>query len=365
MNKRFLPLDILRGMTIALMITVNTPGSWAHVYPPFLHAEWNGCTLTDLVFPFFLFIVGAAIYFSFRKYDYQMTPAVFRKVLKRMLLIFLIGLALNAFPFVGRDYDKLRIMGVLQRIGIAYGLGAFAILLIKDVKQLMIFSVVVLLGYWGIMYWGVPSGPYGLETSFERQIDLVVLGENHMWHGKGIAFDPEGLLSTLPSMVSVIAGFLSIRLILNKAFTWQKTLGFGILLLLIGWVWGMVFPINKSLWTSSYVVFTTGWAVISLGVIHALSNSKLFNKLMHPFVILGSNPLFIFILSIVVVKTYFKIHLMSSDGQERNMYGYLYHDVFLPAFGEMNGSLIFALSHLFVFFLVAWWMYRKGVFVKI
>lgn len=365
MNKRFIPLDILRGITIALMITVNTPGSWAHVYSPFLHAEWNGCTLTDLVFPFFLFIVGAAIYFSFRKYDYQINSAVAKKVVKRMFLIFLIGLALNAFPFVGRDYDKLRIMGVLQRIGLAYGLGAFAILLIKDARQLLIFSVVVLLAYWGIMYWGMPSDPYGLETNFGRQIDLTVLGANHMWHGKEIAFDPEGLLSTLPSVVSVIAGFLSIRWILDKEFTWGKTLIFGGVLLIIGWLWGMVFPINKSLWTSSYVVFTTGWAVISLGVIHAMAKSDLFQKIMHPFVILGSNPLFIFILSIVVVKTYFKIHLMSSDGKVRNMYGYLYHDVFLPAFGAMNGSLIFALSHLFVFFLVAWWMYRKGVFVKI
>ncbi len=365
MNKRFIPLDILRGITIALMITVNTPGSWAHVYPPFLHAEWNGCTLTDLVFPFFLFIVGAAIYFSFKKYDYQMNSAVAKKVVKRMLLIFFIGLALNAFPFIGKDYEKLRIMGVLQRIGIAYGLAAFAILLLKDVKHLLVFSVVLLLGYWGLMYVGAPGDPYGLETNFGRQIDLKVLGANHLWHGKGMAFDPEGLLSTMPSIVSVIAGFLSIRLILNKEFTWMKTLVFGIGLLILGWIWGQFFPINKSLWTSSYVVFTTGWAVISLGVIHALSRGDLFNKVMKPFIILGSNPLFIFILSGVVVKTYFRIHLMSNDGQERNMYSYLYHDLMLPAFGQMNGSLMFALAHLFVFFLIAWAMYRKGIFIKI
>lgn len=365
MNHRYIPLDILRGITIALMIIVNTPGSWAHVYPPFLHAHWHGCTPTDLVFPFFLFIVGAAIYFSFRKYDYQINSAVVKKVCKRMVLIFLIGLALNAFPFIGRDYEKLRIMGVLQRIGIAYGLGAFAILLLKNSRQLLIFSLIVLLAYWGVMYWGAFEDPYGLATNFERQIDLRILGANHLWHGKDIAFDPEGLLSTLPSMVSVIAGFLSIKLILEKQLSWVKTIGLGIGLLIIGWLWGQVFPINKSLWTSSYVVLTTGWAVISLGVIHALSESKIFKFLTHPFVILGSNPLFIFILSIVVIKTYFQIHLISADGQERNLYGYIYHDVMLPVFGAMNGSLMFALSHLFVFFLVGWWMYRKGWYVKI
>ncbi len=365
MTKRYLPLDVLRGITIALMIIVNTPGSWAHVYPPFLHAEWNGATLTDLVFPFFLFIVGAAIYFSFRKFDYELNSATAKKIIRRTLLIFLIGLALNAFPFIGRDYEKLRIMGVLQRIGLAYGLGAFAILILKDAKQLFIFSVAVLLGYWAVMYWGAPEAPYGLETNFGRQIDLRVLGANHMWHGKEIAFDPEGLLSTFPSMVTVIAGFLSIRLILEKDFDWMKTLGFGALLLFIGWVWGLAFPINKSLWTSSYVVFTAGWAVIALGVIQALYENNIFRMIVQPFIILGSNPLFIFVLSIVVVKTYFRIHLMSSDGEIRNLYGYLYHDVMLPAFGAMNGSLMFALAHLTVFYLVAWVMYRKGWFVKI
>ncbi len=259
-------MDVFRGFTVAGMILVNNPGSWAHVYPMFRHAKWHGCTFADLVFPFFLFMVGMSIFLAFSKRGLQLTPENTRKILYRTCMIFLLGMALAAFPFFrGFDYySRFRVMGVLQRIALAYGAGAFLCLALKK-KQLYILSGALLLGYWGLLYLG-SAQPYDLETNLVLKIDKLILGEAHLWRGNGIPFDPEGLLSTLPSIVTVLLGFLAASTLINRDATLQlkKMLAIGLTLILSGWIWGLFFPINKQLWTSSFVLFTAGFALVFL-----------------------------------------------------------------------------------------------------
>ena len=207
-SKRLLSLDAFRGFTIAAMILVNLPGSWSYIYPPLRHAEWHGCTPTDFIFPFFLFIVGVSMWFSFKKFDYRLTKTSASKLIRRAVLIFFAGIFIRAFPFYNIDFSTLRYMGVLQRIGIAFGVAGFLVLAIKDRRILIAISAAILLIYWYLMYSYDGHPPYSLENNFARTVDVAVFGEPHLWNGYGKAFDPEGLLSTLPSIVTVLIGFL-------------------------------------------------------------------------------------------------------------------------------------------------------------
>ena len=364
---RLKSLDVFRGMTIAGMILVNTPGSWSHVYSPLLHADWHGCSPTDLVFPFFLFIAGVSSWFSFSKFDHQFSKAAASKILKRAAIIFFIGLLLNWFPFYHKNIADLRIMGVLQRIGLAYGFGVLACLYFKNAKQLIGFGIFVLLAYWAMLWLG-SADPYSLEHSLVRKIDLFILGDSHVWHGKGIAFDPEGLLSTLPAIGTVIIGYLVGGLIQsaeNYKIAVQKMIIAGFALTAIGWIWGLVFPINKSLWTSSYVLYTGGIAMILLAIFLWIIDVKKKQKWAFPFVVFGSNSIFVFVLSGLWVKTYFRIKHLGSDGEIKNAYHYIYSEWFEPAFGAMNGSLFFAIAHITVFWLILLWMYKRKIFIKV
>lgn len=364
---RYVSVDVLRGMTIAAMILVNTPGSWSHIYPPLRHAAWHGCTPTDLVFPFFLFIVGASMWFSFSKFQGQVTGAVIGKVLKRTAIIFLIGLGLNAFPFI-RDYGDLRILGVLQRIALAYGATAFLCLYLKQ-RALAVVSVVLLLGYWAGLYFGGGANPYGLETNLVRAVDLWVLGADHVWQGTGVPFDPEGLLSTIPSVVTTLAGYATGALVgrgAHPAETTRKLVLYGVGALGLGWLWGFVFPINKALWTSSYVLYTAGWAWLFLALLVYMIDLKQVKAWTQPFVVFGSNPLFVYVLSILWVKIYIHwIHLSDGNGGTVTAYGWLFDRVFAPLAGNLNGSLLFAVVHVLGFWLAALVLYRKKIFIKI
>ncbi|MBT3937003.1 MAG: DUF1624 domain-containing protein, partial [Candidatus Marinimicrobia bacterium] len=205
---RLISLDAFRGATIALMILVNNPGTWAHVYAPLRHAKWHGCTLTDLVFPFFLFIIGVSMQFSFEKYEFCKWGPLFKKVVFRTMTIFVIGLLLSAFPYVRQDWDwtHFRIMGVLQRIALAY-IMASLIVIRADVKGIVIISMGLLLGYWILLMshgWYAGLDPYALKSNFALIVDSYILGDNHLYGGMGIPFDPEGLLSTIPSVVTVL-----------------------------------------------------------------------------------------------------------------------------------------------------------------
>jgi predicted acyltransferase len=371
MKDRLVSLDAFRGLTIAFMILVNTPGSWAHVYPPLRHAHWHGCTLTDLVFPFFLFIVGVAMRFSLPKYTAQSKAAAVKKILGRTLTIFMIGLLLNLYPFLRQDWDwsHLRIMGVLQRIALAYGLAALTVLRFKP-KQLVTLIFGLLLGYWLLLLvygWMTGVDPYGLETNPCRWLDLRIFGPDHLWHGTGISFDPEGLLSTIPSIATVLFGFLVGNLLYHAndrvAKARQMAL-LGAVATIIGWLWGLLFPINKQLWTSSYVLFTGGIATMLLACFYWLIDIKGWKKWAFPLVIFGTNSLFIFAGSGVWVKTILRIRF-TLDGHTVSGYAYLYKTVFQPLAGDLNGSLLFALFHVFMWWLILAWMYRKKIFVKI
>lgn len=361
--KRLLALDVMRGLTIALMITVNTPGSWSYVYPPLRHAKWHGCTPTDLVFPFFLFIVGVAMWYSFRKYE-NATKQQVQKILKRVALIFIIGLLLNAYPHF--NFSKLRIMGVLQRIALAYGLAAFLIIYVKH-SYLYIVSICILLGYWALLYFG-GDPPYEAESNLIGNIDTLLLGKQHMWGGLGFSFDPEGLLSTLPAVVTVLLGYFSGK-ILASSTTVQKgiqnltSLGLG--LALSGWLWNFVFPINKSLWTSSYVLYAGGLAMLLLSALLWIIDLRNYKKWAAPFVHFGRNPLFIFVLSGLYVKTIVYLIKINVTSESLNGYTYLYKKLFVPLAGNMNGSLLFALSHIFVFWIIVYVLYRRRIFIKI
>ena len=368
---RLISLDAFRGATIALMILVNTPGTWGHVYAPLRHAQWHGCTLTDLVFPFFLFIIGVSMRFSFEKYEFCKWGPLFKKVVWRTITIFTIGLLLNAFPFVRQDWDwsHFRIMGVLQRIALAYIMASF-IVVRADIIGIVKISLGLLFGYWILlMGYGWYSGldPYALKSNLILIVDAYIFGENHLYGGTGIPFDPEGLLSTIPSIVTVLIGFLVGTMIKtaedHKANT-QRMAVLGALLIIFGGGWGFVFPINKQLWTSSYVLYTSGIATVVLAGLIWLVDVKGLKTWTKPFVIFGANAIFLYAASSIWAKILLKIRF-ELDGKMISGYGYLYQTVFQPFAGDLNGSFLFALFHVFMFWLILAWMYRKKIFIKI
>ena len=369
--KRFTALDIFRGATMALMVIVNTPGTWSYVYEPLRHAQWHGCTLTDLVFPFFLFIIGVSMRFSFDKYDICKYGPLFNKIIFRTITIFSIGLLLNAFPFIRQNWDwsSFRILGVLQRIALAYFFASFIVLRL-DVKGLVKISFFLLVGYWLLlMSYGFYSGqdPYSLKYNLILVIDSFLLGENHLYGGTGIQFDPEGLLSTIPSIVTILIGFLvgtMIKTTNDHQDNIQRMVVLGSLLIITGWLWSFGFPINKQLWTSSYVLYTAGIAIILLSGMIWMADIKKIDWWTKPFVILGSNAIFLYVLSSLWVKILLKISF-ELDGKIVSGYFYLYKTIFQPIAGNINGSLFFAISHVLMFLLILTWMHRKKIFIRI
>ncbi len=360
MNKqRFPALDIMRGLTLALMILVNTPGSWSHVYAPLLHADWHGFTPTDFIFPFFLFMVGAALFFSLRSLsDPGISPTErHRKIIKRTVLLFAIGLFLNLFPFV-KPLDEARILGVLQRIALAYMFAAF-IVLYAGAKTRWVISAFILLGYWLLLQ--LSDQPYSLEGSIVRQFDLAVLGEDHLWQGKGLAFDPEGLLSTLPAIVNVLLGFEVSRILTSShsdASAFKKLALLGAALIATALLWGLYFPINKSLWTSPFVLLTSGVAIAVLLLLVVLEKTRA-KSLLSFFTPFGKNPLFIYTLSFIWASSLYTLKI-----GEQTAYDFFYFQLarFLDPY---NASLLFAIVHVLIFWCVAKYMEKKKITISI
>jgi predicted acyltransferase len=364
---RLLALDVFRGATIAGMILVNMPGSWSHIYAPMRHAAWHGATPTDLIFPFFLFVVGVAMWFSFGKYDRSLSGSLARKIFRRVVLIFVVGLFLNAYPFTGELLTNLRVMGVLQRIALAYGLAALLCLTLGE-RQLIGASVAILLGYWAILAgFGGPE-PYTLEGNVAGRIDRAVFGDAHVWHGFGVPFDPEGLLATIPAVVTVVLGYFAGKWITTSdrhdaILTMFLT---GTLLTVGGLVWDPFFPINKPLWTSSYVAYTGGIALVALAWFIWLIDVRGYRRWTTPFRAFGLNPLFAFVLSGVLARTLTRlIHVPVAGGETITGYRWLYTRIFEPVAGPLNGSLLFAVSMVALIWLAILPFYRKGIVIKI
>lgn len=363
MNKRLLSIDVLRGMTIFFMIIVNTPGSWEYVYAPLLHAPWDGLTPTDLVFPFFVFIVGLSMSISFRKYQTSERTEWVIKVLKRTALIFLVGLLLNYYPFFNKSLDNLRIFGVLQRIALAYGIGSLLIIFVKD-KFLPYALGVVLVGYYLLLKVFGGNAPLSLEDNAVRMIDLFLVGENHVYGGYGIPFDPEGLLSAIPSAGTVLFGYLVGKVMQTKEDVLDKCkalIPYGIGGVVLGVIWNFAgFPINKPIWSSSYVLVCGGLAtllLVFLIYVIDVKGSKGWTKI---FQVFGLNPLISYVLSGLVVKTFFLIKI-----GDQNLYVWLYSHVFQPVLGNYNGSLIQAITYTMFIWLFAYWLFKNNKVIKL
>jgi predicted acyltransferase len=361
---RYLSIDFYRGLTIALMLIVNNPGDWSRVFTPLLHAEWHGCTPTDLVFPSFLFIIGVAMWFSFEKFGRKPNTAALMKIAKRTALLFLFGFLLSWYPFIGKEIANLRIMGVLQRLGLCYGIAALLVLYCSN-RVLIGVAITVLFGYWVLLYFG---GDYSLENNLARRIDLAVLGATHLWKGKGIPFDPEGLLSTLPATVNVLFGWWSAQIMqryqLDKMRVVGELLLWGNIIALSGVLWDWGFPQNKSLWTSSFVLNTSGISMILLAFSVWAIDIKQGHRWVYFFLVFGANSLFAFILSGLLVKT-MSLFKWVEGTEKRNISTWIYHTVFERMDSGKLGSFLYALTFMSICWLVMWVMYRKKWFLKV
>jgi len=365
-STRLVSLDIFRGLTVAFMIIVNTPGSWSYVYAPLSHAKWHGCTPTDLVFPFFLFIVGVSTWYSLKKYGHEINSGSILRILRRTVTIFALGLFLAIFPHFGRDYSTLRIMGVLQRIALAYCVGSLICLTVKR-DYLWIVIAVILLAYWGLLGFLGGADPYSLQGNIASKVDAAILGKNHLYKGFGIPFDPEGLLSTLPAVCTVLIGYY-IGEVIGKGSADRKTviklILFGAASVGLGLLWSIWFPLNKPLWTSSYVLYTAGLAMGLLALIYYIADIIKFQKWGSFFLVFGTNALFSFFLAGVWTRIMLWIKV-SSAGSEITLYTWIYEKIFVPVAGNMFGSFMFALVQMLLIWLIALVLYWKKVFIRL
>ena len=421
-KERLISLDVFRGFTILLMTIVNNPGSWAHIYPPLEHAEWNGCTPTDLVFPFFIFIMGTAVPFAMPSKHFD--SAVFNKIIVRSLRIFCLGLFLNyfsrieilslegiplllvrllitfavAYALLGHftlkmktylvfiilavllflaysgipEYEEVRIPGVLQRIGIVYFFSS--ILYLKtNLKTQLLIAGVILLGYWGLMAL-VPVPEFGVPN-FEKGTNLAAWIDNsllngHLW-ASSKTWDPEGILSTLPAIATGILGMF-IGQILNlqntKIEIVKKIAITGVVLVILGLIWNSVFPINKSLWSSSYVLYTAGIASLCLSILYYIIDVANYKKWTKLFLIWGVNPMIVFFFSGIIPRALSAIKVNNPEipSEEINLQKFIYQHNIVPMFSNpQDSSLFYALSYAVFWSLILWVFYKYKLIFKV
>jgi predicted acyltransferase len=382
-QERYHSLDVFRGATVALMILVNNPGSWSHIFSPLEHASWHGCTPTDLVFPFFLFAVGNAMSFVMPKLAQGTTGDFWKKVIKRTLLIFAIGLFLNWSPFVKwsdnqlifKVWENIRILGVLQRIAICYFFASIIVYFGKS-RMALFISMMILVLYWGFnLLWGAAGHPYSLSGYFGNAIDQALLGVNHIYKGEGVPFDPEGLVSSFPAIVQIILGYLVGEYIQAKGKNFEmlsQVLLTGIVFVLAGWVWDFSFPINKKIWSSSYVLYTTGLAILTLGMfIYLLEFKEAKGKWSHFFDVFGKNPLFIFVLSGFlprVVALFRWVDHKDEKGEPvyTSALPWFYEHICKNISADLRvGSLIYALCFIAFMASIAYVLDKKKIYIKV
>lgn len=394
-RERLLALDVFRGMTVAGMLLVNNPGTWSAIYPPLEHAPWNGWTPTDLIFPFFLFIVGITTELSLRARRERGDDdgAILKQVLRRASLIFLCGLTLSAFPFftwvpipalpdaslfdrVVHRMEHLRILGVLQRIALAYLFGALLTLRTSWKQQVGIVAC-LLVGYWALMTLvpvpdtGVP-GRFVLdkpEQLLSAWVDRTVLGVDHLWAGSK-TWDPEGLLSTIPAIGTMILGTFAGRWIGDHSRTLAERLAalfaVGALLAMAGLVWNWSFPINKSIWSSSYVLFTAGMGALSLATCLWLIDVCQLRRWTFPFVVYGMNPMLAFLGSGLMARlTVSVLTVDAGDGTRSSVQGLLFNRMFASWLPLREASFAYAVSFVALWFLILWAAWKRGFVLKV
>jgi predicted acyltransferase len=365
-SERLSSLDAFRGLTIAGMILVNNPGSWTHVYAPLRHADWHGWTPTDLVFPFFLFIVGVSISFSFsRRLEQSMEkPGLYSKLFKRTLILFALGIFLTLIPRF--NFATLRIPGVLQRIALCY-LFASLLFLKTGTKWRSITVVFILAVYWLTMKLvPVPGfGPGILE--YEGNLCAFIDSKLLAGHLYKPGFDPEGILSTLPAVATTLLGTLTGDWLRSSKSVLQKTAGLfigGIVLIVSGLLLHPLFPINKQLWTSTYVIFSAGAALLVLGICYWLIEGMLLKKWAVPFLIFGTNAIAVYVGSSLMAKLTGLIRI-SSEGSVLSFKTLVYTHLLVPWAGNLNGSLVYPLILILIWIGITLPLYRKKIFIKI
>ncbi len=374
---RLLSLDAFRGFTIAGMILVNNPGDWGNIYTPFEHADWNGCTFADLIFPFFLFISGVSISYALgsKLRDKSSHHSLLLKITKRSAILFALGIILAFIPYIFQNPAEalrtVRIPGILQRIALVYY--ASAILFLKtNWKTQLSIGILLLLAYWVLMsFVPVPGfGPanLGKETNLGAWLDRLILTENHLWK-LSKTWDPEGILGTLPSIATGISGVLTGNLLRMKGISNQTKIGgmllSGLALFLAGLFWGKSFPINKSLWTSSYVLFTSGLALIALCAFYLIIDIRGHRAWAKPFIVYGSNAITAFFTTTLAAKIFNVVPMHLGDGTKTNLKGWIYSSFYQPFFSPLNASFAFALTFVLAWLIILWWMYSKKIIIKV
>jgi predicted acyltransferase len=366
---RFTALDVFRGMTVCFMIIVNNQGAGAIAFAPLEHAEWHGFTPTDLVFPSFLFAVGNAMAFTMPKFQGMAETAVISKILKRTFLIFLIGYLLYWFPFVklneagewiAKPINNTRIFGVLQRIALCYGIAAFMIHYLSN-RMVVALSAFFLLGYWLIMYLG---GDYSIAGNFQLQVDKMLIGENHLYKGDKIPFDPEGFLSTFPAIVNVIIGYFAGKLLREKGKDYEsitKIMIAGAALIAIAYCWNYLLPINKKIWTGSFTLYTCGIDLLIIGSLVFVLEKTIYKNWTHFFQVFGKNPLFIYLLSdfIAIFLYLFKTEAGKTYFVKVNE---LFFQKIIPG---AWGALLYAITLMLICWIVGYWMDKKKIYVRV
>jgi predicted acyltransferase len=393
-RERLLSLDVFRGITIAGMLLVNNPGTWSAIFPPLEHAEWNGWTPTDLIFPFFLFIVGITTHLSLsaRRARGDDDSAVVRQILRRGIIIYLLGFAMAMFPFYqwgtiasipnATPWDRVlyriehvRILGVLPRIAIVY-ICAGLLTLKTTLKQQVIIIATLLLGYWFAMTLIPVPGEHEIgavllnthDRNLAAWLDRAILGTNHTWSGS-VTFDPEGPMSTIPAIATSMLGVIAGRWIVQKEKPLLERISgmfaVGAIAMMVGLMWNWAFPINKSLWTSSYVIFTAGMACVSIATIMWIvdyCNVKWWTK---PFVIYGVNPIVAFVGSGVLARLIYTLWHVSYQGKSVAIQDAIYQIVFLPWLPPRVASLAFAISFVVLWYGILTVLYRRNIILKV
>ena len=427
-QNRLISLDVFRGITIAGMVLVNNPGTWSTIYGPLKHAEWHGITPTDYIFPFFLFIVGIAIPMALgRRIAEGINRDVYLKIFQRAAVIFALGLLMAMIPFFDftnseipyfvkivlflaftaalllyllarkteaaivavvsaitilvfhfsgshfawYNFETMRIPGVLQRIAVCYLIVSIIFLHTNWKQQAMIGGALLLL-YWFLMT-AIPVPGCEITTIDDKvcnlaaYLDRLILTESHMWRSAKV-FDPEGILSTIPALVTTISGVLTGTWLTSKRSDLEKVSGvffIGVVLVAAGWLWNLIFPFNKSLWTSSYVIYTSGLALCFLGFCYWLIDIKGNKKWTKPFAIFGVNALALFVFSGLFARFLGLAKVAAADGQPIPLQKWIFETFFLSIAPSFNASLFYAVSFILLWLFLMWLLYRKKIYIKV